>query len=163
MTTMAQEQLKGRLIFEQSEKTLACVKALRGVNHEISYNALSQVVGFPVVGSTPALQSARKHLEKFENIVFECVYREGLRRLGDIDKARSTVRHRRHIKLTARRGRKRHATIEKFEELPQEIQTEVILRETQFQFAESAMIEPKKIQTATSNDLSDVLKAFKNR
>lgn len=162
MITMAQEQLKGRLIFEQSEKTLACVKALRGVNHEISYNALSQVVGFPVVGSTPALQSARKHLEKFESIVFECVYREGLRRLSDIDKGRSTARHARQIKRTARRGRKRHATIEKFEELPPAIQIEVTLRDTQFQFVESAMVAPKTTQPA-NNDLSDVLKAFKNR
>lgn len=162
---MAQEQLKGRLIFEQSEKTLACIKVLRGVNYEVSYDALSQVVGFPVVGSTPALQSARKHLEKFENIVFECIYSEGLRRLDDSSKVRSTARHARQISRTARRGMKRLATVDSFEKLSPSDQLAATLRNTQFQFVRSAMTTPKddaKMQ-ATNNDLSDVLKNFTRR
>lgn len=159
------EKLKGHPIFEQSEKTLACIRVLRGVNFEISDKAMSESVGFTVTGSTPAVQSARKHLEKVEGVVFERIYGEGFRRLDDTNKVRSTARHVRQISRTARRGMKRLDTIDSFENLSPSDQLTATLRNTQFQFIRSAMTTPKddsKMQAA-NNDLSDVLKNFTRR
>jgi len=159
--------LNGRPAFIMSEQTAALVGALRGVNRDISYTALSRTVGFAVSGSSPQLASARKHLESRESIVFETIRGEGVRRLDDTGKIGSTAKHARTIGRTARRGRKRLRTVENFAALPQKEQLAATLRATQFEFAEQA-VSSKKIENpaaavdSSGSDLKQLLKRVAN-
>lgn len=155
--------LTGRLNFEMSEETAAVVKALRGVNLDISYTALSRAVGFAVTGATSALISARRHLESRENIVFETVRGQGLVRLDDTGKVKSTERHARTIGRTARRGRKRLNTVENFAALKPKEQLAATLRATQFEFAQQAVSTKKlpDVRAVEKLDIAAALKAIK--
>lgn len=136
-------RLKGKPLFVMSKETQAIVEVLRGVNQEISYPHLSAAVGIAVTGNTPALASARRHLESAEGIVFDVVRGQGLVRLDDVGKVASTARHARSISRAARRGKKRIGSIENFAALPNDAQLQATLRATQFEFAHQAVSSKK--------------------
>lgn len=155
--------LKGRPDFKQSEETISLIKALRGVNQEITYDSLSGMVGFPVSGATPALGSARRNLERNESIVFTTLRGQGLRRLDDTGKVDSTDRHARTIGRTARRGRKRLSVVDNFAGLTKEKQLKSTLRMTQFEFAQQAVSSkvPAALPAVPKLDIKALAKAAK--
>jgi len=138
-TMLAKTRNKTRSMFERSAETERLIDILRGVNDEISYANASRLAGFAIHGGTPALTSARRHLETQHGIVFDCVRGVGLRRLGDVEKVTSTARHARSIRRTAKRGTTRIGAIENFAALPLKEQLQATLRATQFEFARQAV------------------------
>ena len=59
--------------FERSAETEALITAISNINgNEASYAALSSVVGFKVFGALPALQSAKRYLEREKDQIWSC-------------------------------------------------------------------------------------------
>ncbi len=141
---------RGNPAWHMSEETIALIKVLAGVNQDISYADLSRATGYKT--PSPALASARRHLESQANVVFETVRGIGLRRASDDEKVKSTARHLRSISRTSRRGKKRLAAVEHFELLKPATQLEATLRATQFEFVQQAVSTRPAPTPVTTND-----------
>lgn len=106
-----------RLSFERSAITQALIVALRGVNGEISYEALAQQIGTDVATMKASLGSARRILIE-EQIFFGVIQGIGLQRLFDINLSVKTRSDIKKIGRATTRGKKVIAAIKEFESLP---------------------------------------------
>jgi hypothetical protein len=104
------------LNFTRSPQTEAIVKALRGVNGEISYKTLASAADVTVTRCKTLLASARRVLLK-EKIAFGTVHGFGLRRMGDGDKVIKSEADKKKMGRVAKRGIKNLASIEAFDRL----------------------------------------------
>lgn len=150
-------------MFVMSENTRAMVKALRSINRDVSYETLSKVVGFPVTGATPSLTSARRHLHSAENILFDVVRGQGLRRLDDGEKVSFMAKPAKQIHRASKRGTKVYKSIDNFAALSLPLQLEATLRATQFEFAAMAVSTKKLpgVEPVDNTDLNAQLAAIK--
>jgi hypothetical protein len=76
------------LTFDRSPDTADVIAALRGVNGEISYKDLAKQAGVSIPRLKQVLPSARRVLFAENEILFGCVWGQGLRRMTDQDKVR---------------------------------------------------------------------------
>lgn len=144
------------LTFERSIDTQTVIDTLRGVNDEISYGHLAQRCKLSTARVKQVLASARRSLRR-ENILFGVIFGQGLRRLGDLDKARKTENIKRKISRAAKREIKDLATIEHFEALPNIEQTMVSTNRVVLHvIAQQAMVKPELKQSAPSAQVPNV-------
>lgn len=112
--------------FELSVDTRLLIAALRETppNETATFDRLSEIIGRNVAGSTPALQSALRHVFSNDNIVFASVRGTGYKRLVDADIVRSSVRDMSQIRKKARRSARKLASVEDYSSLPKDLQAE---------------------------------------
>lgn len=103
-----------RLLYDHLRKT--------PIGETVSFDALSEVTGAPVHGSTSSLQSAIRRLQSIDGRIFASVRGVGYQRLSDVGIVRSTESARDTLRRRASRMIKRLACVEDFGALPKELQ-----------------------------------------
>lgn len=110
--------------FQLSADTRLLIQELRKcqVGATISYAQLSSAVGRDISGATGALHSARKRLLRDEQIVFDVVRGEALKRLSDVEIVGTSNSFARRMRRVAQRGVETLTAIGDFSALPRETQ-----------------------------------------
>jgi hypothetical protein len=152
--------------FERSLLTETVVLILRGVNDEISYQQLAKLAGTSVDRVKTAVPSAKRILAN-EKIEFGVIHGQGLKRMGEVDKAHKTEANKKRIGRAAGRAEK-HAARIKLDALPPAEQLMVTTNRTVFGFMRrQARVKPEEPQTkaaaAPSTDTGALIKLVKSK
>jgi len=110
--------------FQLSADTRFLMQRLRSlpIGGTITYEALGQEIGRKVHGGLPALGSARRILLRDDNMVFDVIMGEGLKRLNDVEIVGTSHRTAKKIKRAAQRGVRTLTAVGDFSALPREAQ-----------------------------------------
>lgn len=108
--------------FEMNIDTRAIFDRLKQVpiGGSITYDALSALLGRPVSGGTPTLQSALRALER-DGCVFANIRGQGYQRLDDVSIVKASEHDRLLIRRKARRAVERLTSVQNFEALPNDM------------------------------------------
>ena len=112
-----------RHIAEISVDTQLLVERLRkvGVGETISYAELTGTISRDVQGSARGnLYTARRTLQRDDNVVFGVVVGEGMKRLNDSEIVSTATSDRVGIRRRSRRAARRLACVQDFDSLPSE-------------------------------------------
>jgi hypothetical protein len=112
------------MTFQLSADTRFLMQKLRSlqIGDTITYKDLATEIGKPVTGALPALASARRILLRDENMVFDIVRGDGLKRLNDVEIVGTSHRTAKKIKRAAQRGVRTLTAVADFSALPREAQ-----------------------------------------
>lgn len=111
-------------LFRRSYEVQTLITALSAmsIGDTASYAALSEAVGKPVAGCTPALTSARSIVEKERGYVFGTLYRQGIKRLADAEIVQASHANRTRISRAAKKSLRHLGSIKDFTALPPDLQ-----------------------------------------
>ena len=90
-----------------------------GVGDVVTYEELSEMVGRDIRSKGYATaQAARKRAMRDNQMVFECIWRVGYKRLSDVEVVQTGEQTIRSMRRAATRGLKRIVSVQEFDKLP---------------------------------------------
>jgi hypothetical protein len=110
--------------FEMSASTRLLIQRLRmvKVGDTLTYSDMSVVVSEKISGASGCLQTARRHLLKEENIVFDVVRGVGMTRLSDTDIVRASDKDVDGIRRKAKKSCRKLSAIRDYAAMPRDQQ-----------------------------------------
>jgi hypothetical protein len=112
--------MEPKRLFQRSAEVKLLIRRLQEAENEIvTYQELSNLIGFPVEGRTPALQSAMRIILHEDSVKFGVVRGEGVKRLDSIETIDVSEKLPSRIKRMAARVDNDLATVT-YDELDQE-------------------------------------------
>ena len=117
-------------MFIRTKLTLNLCELFRKSNGIISYDYIENETGKSIQELRQSITNVRKYLERDEAIVFECVRKQGYKRLDDSEKVESTKGFTRRIRRAANQGIHRIGTIVNRSDLSNDDQLTATIQET---------------------------------
>lgn len=148
---------KPQFLMSADTRSLHRYLAKIAVGDIASYAEMSRDLGFKVHGGLPALQSARRALLR-DDVVFDAVRGVGIKRLSEVEILKSTDSEIRAIRNKARKGTRKLAAIDNFEDLSSRDQITYLTKTAAFAVIEEVGSEKgiQKIEKASSGRASQL-------